>query len=94
MTILGYIAWSPSNDDDDILYILNIIRLKHKLKLSFMKHPNQVKNTSMAVEISGLSLRLKGNKKAIKKVENCINDMKTLLNIKMMTYTFDTLNFY
>lgn len=94
MTILGYIAWNPCNDDSKILYLLDIIRQKHNLKLSKMGHPNNTKSTSIAVEISGFSLFIKGEKKSIEKVDECISDMKKLLGFGLMTYTSDVLNFY
>lgn len=94
MTILGYIAWTPCQNDDAILYILDIIRQKHKIKRSIMKHPNYVRTTSIAVEISGLSLRLKGEKKSLKKVQDCISDMQSMLDLNLMSYTFDILNLY
>jgi hypothetical protein len=94
MPLLGYIAWNPRENDNVLLYILNIIRKEHNLKLSFMYHPNTANNTSMAVEISGIKLRIKGVKKSLKKIKTCINDMKSVLDLNLVSYTFDVLDLY
>lgn len=94
MPILGYIAWTPRNNDGVLLYMLNIIRKEHSLKSSFMYHPDSINNTSIAVQISGIKLKLKGVKNSVKKIKSCIKDMKSILDLNLVIYTTDVLNLY
>jgi len=94
MPILGYIAWTPRNNDSMLLYMLHIIRTEHSLKHSLMYHPDSINKTSIAVQISGIKLKFKGVKNSIKKIKSCIKDMKSILDLNFVIYTTDVLNLY